>query len=594
MAQGYVIIKHQIFAEISDETALQFLPKDGNIPKYQIFDIKREIISMENIHQLDSFEFRIYQKNYFDSEIKPFLNEHPDYKVLYFGATTIPLALHLGYCFGSWKDVDVFLLHREKMTWEWAGGVNDNELPITKNFVKEEFPGPIDVIYKVEATYLTQDSEFKDVVENSSKTIELKLDTIGKDVFKNQEQLKHFAHQFSLGIDSIADYLPNTDKIHLFPTVPVGLAFLMGTKINPTITKPIITYQYNTNHSPKYEQILILQESGQPESNITEEDKKFIAEIKLELKNELENKIAPFVNLKSEEKNKNKTDISWILVILNEGNYSEIEKGYWKNIPDISKTILGSSTLSNETDLAGDSFHISENNEWQISDRFIFNIKNRLDGDKSKILRALRVFIFHEALHIHQRLTNYTADNVGRFPRVLEEADYIADAWAMIHEFGYSRLHYAMDVKDVKAFFKTLIDIATKTMWAFDDLDPNVEEMQIRRVNRYLIWYWIYLKIDDRSCQNLENIIDILALKPIIEIRGLDIRAQSQRTIFRLTNYKTEELELGYFDLKARILRASNSGGLQINELVKGFKERNGEKILKQLKSWYDQIRELN
>lgn len=592
MAQGYVIIKHQIFAEISDDTVLKFLPQEGAIPKYKIFDIKREIISMENIHQLDSFEFRIYQKNYFENEVKPFLSENPDYKVLYFGTTTIPLALHLGYCFGSWKDVQVYLLHREKMNWEWEDEKATTELQINQKFVKEEFSGPIDVIYKVEATYLTQDGELKEVVENLSKTIELKLDKVGKDVFKNQEQLKHFAHQFSLGIDSIADYLPHTDKIHLFPTVPVGLAFLMGTKINPTITKPIVTYQYNTNHTPKYEQILILQESSQPETNITEEDKAFIAEIKNELKNELENKIAPFVNLKSEEKTKNKSDLSWILVILNDGGYSEIEKGYWKNIPDISQTILGSSKLLNETNLAGDSFHISENNEWQISDRFIFNIKNRIGNDKSKILKALRIFIFHEALHIYQKLTNYTADGVGRFPRVLEEADYIADVWAMIHEYGYSKLQYATETKEVKTFFKDLITVATKTMWAFDDLDPNFEEMQIRRVNRYLIWYWIYLKIDDRNCQTIENIIEILALKPIIEIRGLDIRAQSQRTIFRLTNYKIEELELGAFDSKARIIRTSNSGGLQINELIKGFRERNGDSILKQLKSWYDQIRE--
>ena len=75
-----------------------------------------------------------------------------------------------------------------------------------------------------------------------------------------------------------------------------------------------------------------------------------------------------------------------------------------------------------------------------------------------------------------------------------------------------------------------------------------------------------------------------MANKPVVEIRGLDIRAQSQRTIFRLTNFKTEELELGYLDHFGRILRVSNSGGVQIGEIVKGFKERNGEKILNQLK----------
>lgn len=592
MSEGYLIIKHQVFGEITDADVLQQLPKSDVIPTYKIFDIKREIIPMENIYQLDSLEYRIYQKNVIDNEIKPFLREHPDYKVLYFGTATIPLALHLGYCFGSWKDVEVYLLHRERMTWHWWNDDSNKQLPFSTDLVGEEFTGPIDVIFKVEATYSMQEDELKSVVENANKVISLRLETLGKDVFRNQEQLKAFAHQFSLGLDSVANFLPNTDKIHLFPTVPVGLAFLMGTKINPLVTKPIVTYQYNANKTPKHEQILILQETGQPETNITEEDQRFIDEVKSDLKAELENKIAAFAGSKVEDKKRFGNTLSWIQFILPGGNYSEMERGLWKSIPDVAETILSSSTLSKSTNLAADGFFISESNEWQINDRFIFNIMNRLNRDKAQILRALRMFIFHEALHIHQGLTNYTALNIGRFPRVLEEADYIADVWAMIHEYSYSKLHYSQDAKNEKEFFKGIIDIASKTMWAFDDLDANNEEMQIRRVNRYLIWYWNYLQIEDRNCKNLENITAILANKPLLEIRGLDIRAQAQRTIYRLAGFKIEELEIGHLDISGRIRRASNAGGFQLNEVVKGFRERNGEKILSQLKSWFHQIRE--
>lgn len=592
MAQGYVIIKHQVFGEITDEEVLKHLPKEGKIPAYRIFDIKKEIIAMENVHLLDSVEYRIYQKNIIDEQVKPFLHEHPDYKVLYFGTATIPLALHLGYCFGSWREVDVFLLHREHMTWQWANDDEKPSLPVNSAFVKEEFPGPLDVIYKVEATYIMQEDELKSVVENASKVIGLRLESIGKDVFKNQEQLRAFVHQFALGIDSISNYLPNADKIHLFPTVPVGVAFLMGTKINPLITKPIIAYQFNSNNTPKHEQILILQDNEQPEANITPEDQEFIDEIKGALKTELENKIAPFATGKAEEKAKYPKAVSWIQLVLKEGGYAEIGTGFWRSVKDIAETILVSSTLSMETDRAGDGFYISEQNEWQIQDRFIFNIMNRLDRDKSKILRALRMFIFHESIHVHQRLTNYTAINIGRFPRVLEEVDYIADVWAMIHEYSYSITYYNYETKDAKTFFTEIIGVASKTMWAFDDLDSNNEEMQIRRVNRYLFWYWNYLQIEDRGCRSLEDIISILVNKPLLEIRGLDIRAQAQRTIFRLTGYKIEELEIACLDINGQIKRASNAAGLQINEIVKGFRERNGDKILTQLKSWYHQIRE--
>lgn len=587
MAKGYIILKHQVFGEITDEEVLAFLPKDAGVPVYKIFNIKREIISMDKVHLLDNVEFRIYQKNLIDNEIKPYITENPDHKVLYFGKATIPLALHLGYCFGSWKDVDVYLFHREQMTWDWR---NDDErplLPASANFVSETFNAPIDVIYKVEATYLMQDADMQEVVDGASKIIGLTLEEPGKDVFRSQEQLKAFAHQFSLGLDSVANYLPDTDKIHLFPTVPVGLAFLMGTKINPLLSKPIVTYQFDANRTPKNEQVLILQETPQTEANMTEEDIKLINEIKADFKAELENKIAPFAQNKAQEKERQTEKFSWVRQLLPAGDYSEIEKAYWKAMPDLAQTIIKTSTLSLNTDKADEGFHISEDDEWQINDRFIFNIMNRLDRDKSKILRALRLFVFHEGLHIHQNLTNATANNIGRFPRVLEEADYVADVWAMLHEFAYSQSYYSQETKNEKAFFRQLIDVATKTMWAFDDLDPNTDEMQVRRVNRYLIWYWNYIQIDDRSCTSLLDIVNILANKPIIELRGLDIRAQAQRTILRLTGYKVEELEIGYFQLDGKILRASNAGGFQLNELVRGYRERDGEKILKQLKALY-------
>src|SRR5688572_9390191 len=124
-------------------------------------------------------------------------------------------------------------------------------------------------------------------------------------------------------------------------------------------------------------------------------------------------------------------------------------------------------------------------------------------------------------------------------------------------------------------------------MWAFDDLDPNTEETQIRRLNRYLIWFWNYLKIEDRGCQNVEHIITTLSKKPQLEIRGLHTRVLVQRTISQLTGFKTEELEIGYLDPSGKIRRASNAGGFQLNEVVSGFRERNGERIIEQLKSWY-------
>src|SRR5262245_22584603 len=135
MVESFAIIKHQVFRQITDEEVLNLLPHSGGIPTYKIFDIRLEIISMNEIHKLESFEFRIYQKNIVDDEIKPYVSSHPGCKILYFGAASIPLALHLGYCFGGWQDINVHLLHREKMTWDWADDDEREEVPVSTNYV---------------------------------------------------------------------------------------------------------------------------------------------------------------------------------------------------------------------------------------------------------------------------------------------------------------------------------------------------------------------------------------------------------------------------------------------------------------------------
>jgi hypothetical protein len=367
----------------------------------------------------------------------------------------------------------------------------------------------------------------------------------------------------------------------------------MGTKINPLVTKPIVAYQFNRSRNPPHEAVLILQEVVVEEMNITDEDGKFIQSLRAELKNVLGNQVAGFATSKREEAAKHGKSTSWIEDALPDGQYPDMKASYWKHIPPIAATILHDATLSDEVDKAEEGFYITESDQWQISDRFIFNIMNRLGRDKKKIMRALRMFIFHEALHVQQGLTNYTASGIGRFPRVLEEADYIADVWAMVYEYAFSKVNFKTETADAKVFFMEMIDIACKTMLAFDDLDPNTGEMQVRRVNRYLIWYWNLLQIEDRLCKGLSDIIEVLAVKPLIEIRGLDIRAEAQRTLYRLSGVKQDQLELGYLDKQARIERNANSAGLQISEIVKGFRERDGERILHQLKSFHHQIRKV-
>jgi len=123
----------------------------------------------------------------------------------------------------------------------------------------------------------------------------------------------------------------------------------------------------------------------------------------------------------------------------------------------------------------------------------------------------------------HQGLTLGTSPEVGRFAKVLEEIDYQADVWAQLHERRLTADIGPESIKDDPLFARLLMRIAVETMLSFDDGPMASRTMRIRRVSRYLIWSWQYLRTE--RFDPGENIGTVLADKPFIELAGPEIRA---------------------------------------------------------------------
>jgi hypothetical protein len=590
MSQGYIVIKHQLFKEISNEEVTEILEKKAPKDNIHFVDLKYKIIDMGEIGQLSNVEAKAYQRQKYEEEIRPLIEKFPDYHIAYFGSVSIPLALHLGYCIGSWKNLEVYNIDRDTNKWM----VDDpelEELPETHKFPADVIEISIDVLFKVEASYAIKDQEVKDSLGANFQTVGLSLQSLDKNAFKGLDHISKFGAKFSSGLDAIANCIPAADKIHLIVTAPVGTTFYLGTRINPNVTKPIVTYQYRTNETPQYEAIFVLQDEESVLKPISEEDQAYINEIRKKLKKELEERISIFAKETGEEvggENAHWTDA----IRLNGKEYDSLRTGFWRHLKDISKTPLVRAVLLDDTSEANkrDGFYLDDNGGWQITDRFIFNISQRMKNDETKVLRALRMFILHEGFHVTQNLTNLTATSIGRFPRVLEEADYIADVWTFFHEYAISKRYYPKETADVKSFFKEIFNTATETMWSFVDLSNDYNEIQVRALNRFLIWYWAYNLVDDSKCSSLKDVVDRLAIKPILELKGPLIKVENQRVIYRLNNYKANELEIGYFDSSTIVRRFGNAGGVNLSALIDGFKRRNGQPIMEQIKAFYHHV----
>jgi hypothetical protein len=106
-------------------------------------------------------------------------------------------------------------------------------------------------------------------------------------------------------------------------------------------------------------------------------------------------------------------------------------------------------------------------------------------------------------------------------------------------------------------------------------------------MNRYLIWYWQQLRLE--KCNSLSDILDILAQKPLIEIAGPRVSSTENRTFYLL--------EEGWFNQPEfcilqgnRVHRYGSAPGARVQEILVGFRERNGSKIKFALKSIFDQL----
>ncbi len=222
-------------------------------------------------------------------------------------------------------------------------------------------------------------------------------------------------------------------------------------------------------------------------------------------------------------------------------------------------------------------------NKWYVDNNFFISVNNRLKTDDT-ILTAVRLFLFHEALHYSKhKLTDLTSNNIGSFPKVLETADYQADVYAILNEYGYHSKMFG-EINNPKKFFLTTINTAIETMWSFDDNGVELEEIQIRRLNRYMIWYWQYAKIE-MDGGSLDNIVSILEQKPVIELNGLKTKEENNRFYFILEKRKDQPLELGIFH-NNQLIRDASASNMSIENLIQGVKEMKGEKILDVMRSF--------
>jgi hypothetical protein len=129
--------------------------------------------------------------------------------------------------------------------------------------------------------------------------------------------------------------------------------------------------------------------------------------------------------------------------------------------------------------------------------------------------------LLHEEVHrTAQRLTSATSRGIGRrFPRVLEEIDYAADLWTIVHELGRAMRTQEITHANALPHLRTLVDLHLAMLQAFDAESIPFQDVQVRRVTRYLIWYWQSVALEEVT--SINEALHHLTTKPVLELAGV-------------------------------------------------------------------------
>lgn len=582
---GFILLHHPVHESITDEEMRVALAAAGfaGVPAIPVRIQPAKLSLAETLHA-NWGELCRAQERLVVERLETILEEHADYELAYFGLAPISLAIHLGSVVDRWRRARIFQRHHRTHVWSWADGAATTVVDVaTAGLPQDVVRSDDDVVIRVSVTAHVDAAESAKVVALPSAEIDIAVPAPGEDVLKTAADLEAVAGHVKVTLDRLKTHRPNARYVHLFAAVPTGLAFRLGTLVSSTQHHRVQTYQYFHTADPRQRRAILLRDDGPRRNALTDADRAGAQTVREAWAGDVGRVKGFAASLAGLAKRS--PDDCWYGLL---GMPPEPWSGAWRALPAFHETAMAVAGVDTLTTAVEGGFRYEQARDaWLVGDELVAAIRRRLTSPDDQA-RAGRMLFFHEALHIaSHRLTEATAPAIRRFPKILEAVDYEADVWAMLHELAFTKHFHPGDAGSEREVFLDIAKTAVETMWAFDDAADELERMEIRRVNRYLIWYWQILRLE--RCASLEAIAKVLSRKPLIELAGPRVHVDGDRVFYELRPPWATDLELAAQLDHNGIVRHGRAAATNTELLLDGLRQRNGDKIRLVIKGIVDQ-----
>lgn len=579
---GVILILHQGFTTINEQDCIDALPNSWKVLQRQTIRVTySQDFSLADGQDINFTQFAYEHKQQFKREILPVIEKNKDHVIAYFGLVPVPLGIDFGHLFFNYNTIEIFQWHHKHKVWYQE--TDQSETSGDSTIITSELPDPNQkglqsVLVRMSLAHTVMPHATDEVLPNAAE-IDISFKEPDEDAIDTREKMIEVGEVTQHVFDQLSENASGLDVIHLFAAIPCGPAFLIGTKISPNVHPFIQTYQYKNTGKPKYRKAILVKQKLENTKVIVEEDRKRAEELRRLADHELRSAVNSFCNHNREAANGR----LWPKDVIFIEEPGVMNEPMWSQLPPIHETGLQHDQCSIDPETLENGAK-RLNHKWHIDDFFITGIAERIESEED-IKQAFRLFFFHEVLHdVQHNLGNGKAEGVESFPKVLEMADYQADVYALLNEYGFQK-HCWSGVENSKQHFLSTIQILLETAWSQHEDQQKIEHIQIRELNRFLIWHWQHIKIQ-HSDGSTGEIVKILEEKPLIELSGLRSLEKNGRFYFDLNERFGAFLEMAIFH-QNKVLRAGASSNFNIQNLIDGLKEKNSERILQELMRFY-------
>jgi len=253
-----LVVTHPILTAIGDADVDRAIPKARRSAGFDYVELTPVRTTLAEEYDLDWAAVHAAQERLFIEKLRPHLEGRE--QLAYFGFAPVPLAIHLGYRVQSTIKIDVYQRHHGRQDWVWAPSGKSS----TRSFLEpirlpehgSSAPGAVVIRVSTSARIAPKDTE--EIVPHCLAAVDIALVSPHPDALETRGALDSVVDAFSDVLTHVRNLFPNLTTIHLFAAVPVGLAFRLGSRINPTMNPEVVTYQYDAKRLPHYKNAIVL------------------------------------------------------------------------------------------------------------------------------------------------------------------------------------------------------------------------------------------------------------------------------------------------------------------------------------------------